>query len=196
MSQNQASEQHPTADQHAMQHVDAAHADSPYLLEWGYSGKAMRASNLLLWIITLACIGLTVYLTMIGNQLAGKAFMPTWIAVVAVLLVLWICFCILYFYRTCTIKYRLTTHSLDTHKGFFTRRWDTMELINVEDIAVHTHLFDRIINGGVGTITVHSKTDKTHENGVELIGIENPQEVFLKIKQIRDDIRAKRALIS
>lgn len=194
MSQNQTSDQN-ASNTPATQHIEESQL-GPYLLEWNYSGKALRAMNLLFWIITLLVIGLVGYLTLVGKQLEGRAFTVAWIVAIVLLLALWTYFLILYFYRTKTFKYRLTTHSLDTHQGFFTRRWDTMELINVEDIAVHVHLYDKILNGGVGTVTIYSKTDKTHADGVQLAGIENPQEVFDTIKKTRDDIRAKRALIS
>ncbi|MDR0871713.1 MAG: PH domain-containing protein [Planctomycetaceae bacterium] len=174
----------------------AKNGDKPDLVfELNYSGKAFRLLWIIVWLITLVIIGAAAYLTLIGKQCA-EHFAPVWITAAVFIAALWVYFAVLYFYRTMTIKYRLTTHSIDTRRGLLTARWDTMELINVEDLAVEVKLWDRILNGGVGTITLFSKTDKTSPDGIKLKGIENPDENFNIIKKTRDAVRTKRALIS
>ncbi|MCL2742558.1 MAG: PH domain-containing protein [Planctomycetaceae bacterium] len=165
------------------------------IFELNYSGKAFRLTWIITWVVTMLLLTAAVYLTFIGKQCAGHVDIA-WISTAVSIALLWLFFGVVYFYKTMTIKYRLTTHSIDTREGFFTARWDTMELINIEDLAVEVTLWDRIFNGGVGTITLFSKTDKTDPNGIKLKGIENPDENFNTLKKTRDKIRTKRALIS
>jgi len=72
-----------------------------------------------------------------------------------------------------------------------------MELINIEDISVKMTLWDRIFNGGVGTIELYSKTDRTSQGGIALLeGIEDPKANYDIIRKTRDKVRTSRALIS
>lgn len=191
MSQTKTSDDqnHPAAE-----NVDTSHEGaSPH--EWAYSGKAMRARFVLYWIITLLVLGGTVYLTMIGKQLADGAFVPTWIGVVVALLLLWVQFYTTYFYRTWTIRYKLDEQRLDSRCGFFTIEHDTTELLYIDDIKLVITLWDRILNGGVGKIIIYSTADKTDKQLV-LKGIENPQDLFDKLNSARLNVRRKRGFIT
>jgi len=159
--------------------------------EWTYSGKAMRAQCALYWVISIAVVVLMWFL----NDKLGQASMSAWITTFVLLLVLWTHFFCVYFYRTWTIRYRLTEYQLDTIQGFFTKTTDTTELLNIVDLRLVVTLWDRLLNGGVGKIVVFSSTDKTDPELV-LIGIESPQELFDLLNVARAEVRKKRALIS
>ena len=166
---------------------------APSVREWAYSGKAMRALCFLYWGITIVAVSLTGFL-MVKNLL-GNFYGLTWGTVIVLLILLWSHYFCIYFYRTWTIRYRLTEYQLDTIQGFFTKTTDTTELLNIVDLRLVITLWDRMFNGGVGKIVVFSSTDKTNPE-LPLIGIDNPQEMFDILNAARAEVRKKRALIS
>ena len=190
------SENNPILNQDtpAMTGADSSSGKSSLSIrEWTYSGKAMRTRCVLYWIITLALVSLVGFL-MVKDKL-GSAFWPAWGIAIVIAALLWTHFLCSYFYRTWTIRYRLTEHQLDTIQGFFTKTTDTMELLNIVDLRLVVTLWDRLLNGGVGTIIVCSSTDKTNPE-LHLLGVENPQEMFDILNTARAEVRKKRALIS
>ena len=193
MSENNYSETNERNERPAMAGVDTTGKSSVSPREWAYSGKAMRARCALYWAVTLIVIGSTFFLT--ANEALGNAYSLVWGGVLVCLALLWIHYFCVYFYRTWTIRYRLTEYQLDTIQGFFTKTVDTTELLNIADLQMVVTLWDRVLNGGVGKIIVHSSTDKTHPE-LPLIGIENPQEMFDILNVARAEIRKRRALIS
>jgi len=160
-------------------------------IQWAYSGKAMRAQCILYWIITILFFGGGIYLTAIGSN----AYLWAWSGIAVITACLWLHFFAAYFYRTWTIRYKLTNHRLYSYEGFFTKTSDSMELVYIEDIQLVQTLFDRIFNGGIGRLVIFSSADKTH-NKLILMGIENPQFIFEKVDTTRAEVRAKRAIIS
>ncbi len=175
--------------------VQPAHSDSAVSgdLEWAYSGKAMRAQCILYWIITIVLVAFGVYAT--GFAGWNNYFAAIWITVIAVGLLLWGHFFVLYFYRTLTIRYRMTDQRLYTHRGLFTRTSDSMELIFIEDIQLVQTLWDRILNGGVGTILIRSSADQSHPE-LKISGVDGPQEIFGRIDGIRSELRKRRAIMA
>lgn len=195
MSQtNTTEEKKPNADHPAMENVDTT-PNNTESHEWAYSGKAMRAQCILYWVITFLVLAGTCYLTMIGKQIPDSGFRITWIGVVIVLIALWIQFYSAYFYRTWTIRYKLTEHRLDSYQGLFTKTRDTTELLYIDDLRLVITLWDRVFNGGVGKIIIFSSADKT-DHKLELKGIENPQDLFDRIDSARARVRAKRGFIT
>ena len=190
MSQNSSEQNvHPAAE-----NVDTS-PNNTELVAWAYSGKAMRAQCIFYWIVTLAILVGVGYLTFVGKQIPGALFTWTWIATLVLLALLWIQFYLAYFYRTWTIRYKLTEHRLDSYQGFFTRIRDTTELLYIDDLRLVITIWDRLFNGGVGRIIVYSAADKTDKQ-LNLIGVEKPQELFDRIDAARAKVRAKRGFIT
>ncbi len=183
----------------AMESIDTS-ADAPLhektstIIEWGYSGKAMRAQCLLYWVITIAVLAGMGYLSFI-NMIPATMFKIAWGGAVGFILLLWLQFICLYCYRTWTIRYRLTEHRLDTIQGLFTKTTDTMELLYIDDQTKILTLWDRIFNGGVGKIILYSSVDKTDRVN-RLIGVDDPQKIFDLINDARARVRAKRGFIT
>lgn len=163
-------------------------------MEWTYSGKAFRAQCILYWIVTFALFALGMYLTMFGGGM-NEHFLPVWIGVVVLVAAMWIQFFTVYFYRTWTIRYKLTDQRLYTYQGFFTKTSDSMELIFIEDIQMVQTLWDRLLNGGVGRIIIHSSADKT-DAVLVLKGIDEPNRIFVRIDEARTELRKKRAIMA
>ncbi|MDR3199105.1 MAG: PH domain-containing protein [Planctomycetaceae bacterium] len=162
-------------------------------LQWAYSGKAMRAQCCLYWIITFLLFGGGFYLTF--KELLDSAYLWVWIGIVVLATILWFQFLVTYFYRTWTLRYKLTNHRLYTYKGFFTKTSDSLELVYIEDVQLIQTFWDRLLNGGVGRLIIFSSADKTHSK-LLITGIENPQSIFEKVDTARANVRAKRAIIS
>ncbi len=199
MSENNHSEAIPKHDTPAMESTDplsggASGGSSEPLREWSYSGKAMRAQCVLYWLITLVVVSVMAFLSA-QKIILGNVFLPAWIGTVVVLLLLWGQFYCVYFYRTWTIRYRLTEQRLDTMQGIFTKTTDTTELLYIDDLRLIVTLWDRLINGGVGKIVVYSSADKT-DHQLFLIGIEEPQKMFDALNAARAKVRGKRGFIT
>jgi uncharacterized membrane protein YdbT with pleckstrin-like domain len=102
-------------------------------------------------------------------------------AVVPVLLILWTLMA-----EKLSTRYRLTTHRLFKETGILSRNLNEIELVRVDDVAVHQNVIQRIFN--VGVVTVIAPHDQT-EPRLELVGIENPIEVK---EMIRNHVRLRR----
>ncbi len=59
-------------------------------------------------------------------------------------------------YRVGTIKYELTTHQFYHEVGIFRRVRDVIEVIDIDDLKLERTLWDRVVNGGVGTVVIRS----------------------------------------
>ena len=188
------SESNPNSPIPAKEGVDSTpNGASETVHEWAYSGKAMRARCVLYWVGSLVVVGLMGTLTFL--DMLGEAYLTAWIATIVVLLLLWGQFYCVYFYRTWTIRYRLTEHRLDTIQGLFTKTVDTMELLYIDDLRMVITLWDRLLNGGVGKIIVFSKVDKT-DSQLTLIGVDEPQKMFDILNAARAKVRGKRGFIT
>ncbi len=171
----------------------ASAASTPGDLEWTYSGKAMRAVCILYWCITIMLVAFGVYLTMFAGL--NDYYLPIWGCSLGVAAVLWLVFYTVYFYRTLTIRYKMTDQRLYTYRGLFTRTSDSMELLFIEDILLIQTLWDRILNGGVGTIVIRSSADQSHPE-LKITGVDGPQEIFTRIDAVRTELRKKRAIMA
>lgn len=159
-------------------------------LEWSYSGKAMWAQALLFGLISLLLLGGGIY-----SMFTELPHLPVWCSIAAILVILWGYYYTIYFYRVWTIRYRLTDQRLYVYRGLFVRTSDSMELVYVDDIRLVQTLFDRILNGGVGSLHILCASDKTDSN-LLLKGIDKPQEIFEKIDVTRATLRAKRSILT
>ncbi|MGL6196086.1 MAG: PH domain-containing protein [Thermoguttaceae bacterium] len=155
---------------------------------WHYSGKAFRFCNLLNWLTTLAFVAVGIYLSVSGH--IGSYPMIVWLALLAVPAFFWIWFFVSYWYKTTFIIYRLSEAHLYIEKGLFKRTIDTMELIGIADLKMEQTLFDRVVNGGVGTVLVFSVSDKTDET-LKMEGLADPRDVLEKIDNARRKLRGR-----
>ena len=118
--------------------------------EWAYSGKAMRAQALLYLLVTLFAVSGVAYIAYakpLGTYTSAVCY-----GILGCLVLLWGQYYAVYLYRTWTIRYRLTERHLYSYRGLVTHSSDSMELILINDARLVQTLFDRIFNGGVGTI--------------------------------------------
>ena len=166
----------------------AANPASDGKVTWSYSGKAFRARSISIWFLTLLFIGFGIYLMVSGKM--GDYWMMIWGVILAVPAVLWLWFAGVYWYKTNFIRYRLAEAHLYYEHGLLRRTVDTMELIGVADLRMQQTLWDRFINGGIGTVEVFSVADKTDET-LKMVGLENPQEVLEKIDNARRRLRGR-----
>lgn len=163
-------------------------------IEWAYSGKALRAQAILFALISLILVGGGLFATFTTNWF-GEYYLSAWIGIAICLILIWGYHYGIYFYRTYTIRYSLNERHLCSYKGLFTRVRDTQELVHIDDVQLTQTLFDRIFNGGVGTLVIFSASDRT---GSKLImnGIDKPQEIFDYINTARTALRAQRSILT
>lgn len=162
-------------------------------IEWSYSGKALRAQCFLFILLSLLLIGGGVYATC--ADWFGTYYLTAWYSITGLLLLFWGYHYTVYFYRVWTIRYRLTERHLYCYRGLFTHTCDSMELIHIDDTRLVRTLFDRLFNGGVGSLVIFCAADKT-DSKLVLSGIDNPKEVYEKIDSLRTELRAKRSILT
>lgn len=162
-------------------------------MEWSYSGKALRAQMLLFVLLSLIAVGGGIYVTVVGSL--GTSFHLVWYFILGGLLLIWGYHYTVYYYRVWTIRYRLTERHFYAYHGLFTRICDSMELVHIDDMRLVQTLFDRIFNGGVGTLIIFCAADKTNPE-LHMKGIEKPGEIFEKINSLRTALRAKRSILT
>jgi hypothetical protein len=164
-------------------------------VEWSYSGKAMRAQALFNVLLSLILVGIGIYATVIApSSRIHEFYIPIWYVIAGCLVLLWGYYYAVYFYRVCTIRYRLTDRHLYCYRGLFTHVTDSMELIHISDMQLVQTLFDRIFNGGVGRMVIFCRQDKT-DGELLLTGIDNPKEIFKQIDALRTALRARRSIL-
>jgi PH (Pleckstrin Homology) domain-containing protein len=160
--------------------------------EGGYSGKAMRGHFILAWAVTVLFLGFGIWLSF-TNRMPGDF----WTKIIWGLLALmpaafWCWLGCAYIYRVWTIKYRLVTYRFYHEEGIFRRVKDVIEVIDIDDIKLERTLWDRIVNGGVGTVIIGS-SDASHPE-LKLRGLEEPERVFESIDEVRRKQRVERGL--
>ena len=160
--------------------------------EGGYSGKAMRGHFILAWAVTILCLGFGVWLSF-TNKMPGDFWTKIiWGLLAGVPAALWCWFGCKYIYRVWTIKYRLATYRFYHEEGIFRRVKDVLEVIDIDDMKLERTLWDRVVNGGVGTVIIRS-SDATHPE-LRLSGLEEPERVFESIDEVRRKQRVERGL--
>jgi hypothetical protein len=117
-----------------------------------------------------------------------------WYPSLIVIAALWIWFGCVRMYRVWTIKYQLTAHQFYHEQGIFKRVRDVIEVIDIDDLKLERTLWDRMVNGGVGTVTIRSTDQSSPE--LRLLGLENPDVVFKSLDEARRKERVARGLKS
>ena len=163
-------------------------------IEWSYSGKALRAQAILFVLVSLVLVGSGIYATFFTKWL-DSIYLPVWCGIAICLVLLWGYHYAIYFYRTYTIRYLLNERHLCSFRGLFTRVRDTQELVHIDDVQLTQTLFDRIFNGGVGTLVIFSASDRTGSKLI-LTGIDKPQKIFDLINTARTSLRAQRSILT
>lgn len=156
--------------------------------EGGYSPKALNAR----FMNTIAGSVLILALTIWGHSARDWAWL--WYPALIALAALWIWFACIRIYRVGTIKYQLTAHQFYHEQGIFKRVRDVIEVIDIDDLKLERTLFDRMVNGGVGTVTIKSTDQSSPE--LKLVGLDNPDVVFKSLDEARRKERAARGLKS
>ena len=164
------------------------------LIEWSYSGKALRAQALMYALLSLIMVGGGLYVTFFTNWFS-TFYLPAWCGITGCLVLLWGYHYAVYFYRVYTIRYQLSERHLYADRGLFTRVRDATELIHIDDVQLIQTLFDRIFNGGVGRLVIFCAADKT-DGKQTLFGIDKPKEIFEHINSARTALRAKRSILT
>jgi len=157
-----------------------------------YSGKCLRGFLAFVWLVTILFIVAGIYMTFRGWM--GNLGAWAWGGLLVVPVCLWVYYFAIYFYRTTTIRYRLTAHRFYNESGLFKKTIDTLELISIEDMRMTQTLTDRLINGGTGSITILSK-DIT-EPTLVISGLENPRDAYESIDEMRRRERSARVIRS
>lgn len=161
----------------------------PAWTEGGYSPKALNARF-------YNTIGGTILLLLLPLWLTWRQGWPTWVWYPPLILIaaLWIWFACVRIYRVWTIKYQLTAHQFYHEEGIFRRIRDVIEVIDIDDLKLEKTLWDRMINGGVGTVIIRSTDQSTPE--LKLPGLDNPDLVFKSLDDARQRERVSRGLKS
>jgi uncharacterized membrane protein YdbT with pleckstrin-like domain len=147
-----------------------------------YSGKA----DALPWILWALWCLILIYLWfgVLSAEMRGRAYVPWIVLAAAGLPAISLGWTLLV--RKLSVRYRLTTYRLFRETGVLVRKFDEVELLRVDDVAVRQNLLQRIFN--VGTVIVVAPSDSS-EPRIEMHGIENPIEVK---EQIRTQVRERR----
>ncbi|MHB8903476.1 MAG: zinc ribbon domain-containing protein [Thermoguttaceae bacterium] len=166
----------------------AATADTPAWSQGGYSKKTLRGrflTTLFASILLLAFLAWAEW-----SKQWNWPLYPVLIALAA----LWIWYACVRIYRVGTIKYQLTAHQFYHEEGIFRRIRDVIEVIDIDDLKLERTLWDRIVNGGVGTVIVRSADQSSPE--LRLRGLEKPDLVFQSLDDARRKERTARGLKS
>ncbi len=159
--------------------------------EGGYSPRALNARFLVTCVVSVLLLVLSFWLMFKEKPWSTPfALYPSLLVIAG----LWIWFACVRIYRVWTIKYQLTAHQFYHEEGIFKRVRDVIEVIDVDDLKLERTLWDRMINGGVGTVTIKSTDQSSPE--LKLAGLDNPDVVFKSLDDARRKERAARGLKS
>lgn len=157
--------------------------------EGGYSAKALNAWFMNTIAVSILLLGLSLWLNW-GREWGAWVWYPSLILIAG----LWGWFACVRIYRVWTIKYQLTAHQFYHEEGIFKRVRDVIEVIDIDDLKLERTLFDRMVNGGVGTVIIRSTDQSSPE--LKLVGLDNPDVVFKSLDDARRKERAARGLKS
>ncbi len=144
------------------------------------------------------------HLAMIGTWVSGAvltvallivgllAAMPGsgWFWLITGVGLMWLGMAAWYGYRRLSIHYTLTSQRLVTESGLLWRRFDRVELIDIDDVTYRQGPIERLL--GIGTIHVTSSDRTTPE--LDLPGIEHVRDVADAIDDARRKERRSRGL--
>ena len=158
--------------------------------EGGYSPRALNGRFLATCVVSVLLLALSLWLMWKQEWSPPFSLYPSLIVIGA----LWIWYACVRIYRVGTIKYQLTAHQFYHEQGIFKRVRDVIEVIDIDDLKLERALWDRVINGGVGTVTIKSTDQSSPE--LRLMGLDDPDVVFKSLDDARRKERAARGLKS
>lgn len=189
----------PVAENPIEQHLtpDASNTPEKKELRWTggcYSRKAFRFRYICVFALTVLCaIGAWKLPIALGSSASSKVAL-TWGIWLIVPILLWIWVLTVAWYRSLTLKYILEEDRLICKKGLFKQTTDTILVPQMNDIQMIQTLWDRLVNGGVGTILMH--TNDTTDPIIRLAGLEKPNDAFDAIDSLRKEYVRKRGIKS
>jgi hypothetical protein len=160
--------------------------------EGGYSAKALRGHVLLGILVTVAFALLGGFITTKGWMPEGTGRSVVWGLLMVVPVALWVWIACAFIYRTMTIKYRLAVYRFYHQEGIFRQVKNVIEVIDISDMKLEKTLWDKLINGGVGTVIIESSDDS--DPVLKLRGLAEPDRVFDSIDEARRKQRVERGL--
>ena len=152
-----------------------------------YSPRGMIGTWVILGVITIVLI--VVDILLIQGPLKSHAG-SLWGITLGLIALAWLIFLVIAWYRKATIQYRLTTYRFYHQKGFIFRTVDSMEVIDIDDIAMHQNLLERLV--GVGRVILRTKDPS--DPLLVLHGVPDPLEAFKKIDKARRDEQIRRSI--
>lgn len=179
---------HPL-EQHLQTEPKAPVSEHPELKWTGgcYSRKAFRFRYICVFILTILCVVGAV-------KWHGANPGLGWALWLAAPVILWIWVLTVAWYLSLTIKYVLEPDRLICKKGLLNQTTDTILVPQMNDIQMKQTLWDKLINGGVGTIVMH--TTDTTDPVLTLGGIDKPQDAFDALDTLRKEYVRKRGIKS
>ncbi|MBN1395765.1 MAG: PH domain-containing protein [Pirellulales bacterium] len=157
--------------------------DEPEKELWrgGYSSKAMIGG----WVVS----GLVSLLLLIVGVLWVRNA-AWWLALLAVVALVWLYHAAVLCYRRMSVRYVLTTQRLMHESGILRRETDRIEVLDMDDITFVQGPLERLV--GVGTIHIVS-SDRSHPD-FYLPGIDGARRVAEQFDNARRDERRRRGL--
>lgn len=157
-----------------------------------FSPKAFRFRTICLVLLTAALI--FVGCRFIGLHCHQLWETAAWSACLGVPALLWIWLTATILYCRWTIRYQLDHERLLIKTGLFYQTTNTILIAQINDIQLVQTLWDKLVNGGVGTLIVYS-SDKT-DSVAYLRGLEKPKEAFESLDLLRKDYVRRRGIKS
>jgi len=152
------------------------------LWKGGYSSKAMIGTWFLMGLITVVLLAIWIWWR--------PNFPWAWSGLLIVLGLLWLYQLLVLAHRRMNVRYLLTTQRFLIEKGVLRRVTDSMEVVEINDIAFEQGVLERLV--GVGTIRIVSNDRSSPE--VVMPGIENVKEVSRTMDEVRRNERRRRGL--
>lgn len=155
------------------------------------SSKMYRFASIFLALLTILILAGCYF----GIGFEGGSWKKiAWIAVSSVLVLFWICWGLYVSFQHFFTEYKLDTDRLLLKKGLIRQTTDALLVAQINDVKMEQTLWDRLINGGVGTVIIHS-TDKTHPV-LKLSGVDKPSDAFESISYLWKDYVRRRGIKS
>jgi membrane protein YdbS with pleckstrin-like domain len=150
------------------------------LWEGSYSPKAMLGT-------VVGCAVASLALIVVGFAISNGAI---WTTIWTMIALSWLAVILQLSARRLGVHYRLTNQMFYHQKGVLTRVTNRVEAIDIDDVTYEQGLLERMVNVGRIKITSSDRTDPA----LWVVGVENVQDVALKIDKARRAERMRRGV--
>ena len=164
-------------------------------LKWtggSFSPKAFRFRMICLALLT--AVFLFVGFHFVGVHCNALGQYLAWGGCIGVPVLLWVWLLAVLFYYRLTMKYQLDHERLLVRRGLFYQTTDTILIAQINDIKLVQTLWDKWVNGGVGTLMIYSSDSSDPQ--VFLRGIDRPKDAFDSLDHLRKDYVRRRGIKS